>query len=82
MATMTCSLNVTISSSVVITWSYNGSVVRTVNALSSKSTTLVIENLEPSDAGNYECEFNNAINNGWTLRRNIKLFIAGVFLHG
>ena len=47
-----------------------------------KSTTIVIENFEPSDTGNYECEFNNVVNNGWTLRRNIKLFIAGVFLHG
>ena len=64
----------------IIVWYHNGIVVRTVNALSSKSTTLVIEDPEPSDAGDYECEFNNAINNGWTLRRNIRLFITSMFL--
>ena len=81
MATLTCSLNVTIPSSVIVAWSHNGSVVRTVIALSSKSTTLVIEDPEPSDAGDYECGFNDVINNGWTLRRNIRLFITSMFLY-
>ena len=83
MATLTCSLNVTIPSDMIIIWSHNGSVVRTDSvSRASKSTTLVIENFKPSDVGDYECKFNKAINNGWTLIRNIRLSIAGVSLHG
>ena len=82
MATLTCSLNVTIPSDMIIIWSHNGSVVRTDGvSRAGKSTTLVIENFEPSDAGHYECVFNNAINNGWTLRRNIRLLITSMFLY-
>ena len=83
MATLTCSLNVTIPSSMIIIWIHNGSFVWTDGvSRAGKSTTLVIEDPEPSDAGHYECQFNNAINNGWTLIRNIRLSIAGVSLHG
>ena len=83
MATLTCSLNVTIPSNMIIIWSHNGGLVRTDGvSTAGKSTTLVIENFEPSDVGNYECQFNDVINNGWTLIRNIRLSIAGVSLHG
>ena len=82
MAILTCSLNVIIPSNVIIIRNHNG-IVRTDGvSKAGKSTTLVIENFEPSDAGNYECHFNNAINNGWILRRNIKLFIASMFFNG
>ena len=74
MATLTCSLNVTIPSDMIIIWSHNSSVVRTDGvSRAGKSTTLVIENFKPSDAGDYECQFYKAINNGWTLIRNIRL---------
>ena len=78
MATLTCSLNVTIPSSVTIIWYHNGSLVATKTP-NGNSTTLVIENPEPSDAGDYECEFND-LANGWVLRRNIRLFITSMFL--
>ena len=82
MATLTCSLNVTIPSSMIIIWSRNSSLIGTDGvSTAGKSTTLVIEKFEPSDAGNYECQFNNPINNGWTLRRTIRLLITSMFLY-
>ena len=91
MATLTCSLNVTIPFSVVMTWSHNGSVIsvitpndvstdksiRTANATTAgNTTTLVIENPEPSNAGDYECAFNDGAGSGWLLRRRIRLLIT------
>ena len=76
MATLTCSLNVTIPSDMIIIWSHNGSIRTDGVSRAGKSTTLVIEDPEPSDAGHYECQFNNVINNGWILIRNIRLFIS------
>ena len=68
----------------IIIWTHNSSFVR-IGGVSraAKSTTLVIEDPEPSDAGDYECVFNNAINNGWILRRRIRLlnFITSMFLY-
>ena len=81
MATLTCSLNVTIPDSMIITWYHNGSYVRTPDAPPGKSTTLVIENPEASDAGGYECEFKNLVSNGWTVKRIIRLFITSMFLY-
>ena len=80
MATLTCSLNVTIPSGMIILWNHNRSYVRTVDVRTNNSTTLVIENPEPSNAGDYQCVFSNVVNNGWTLRRNIRLFITSMFL--
>ena len=54
----------------IIIWLHNGSVVRTSYAPPGNTTTLVIENPEPSDAGVYQCVFNDSVN-GWMLRRNI-----------
>ena len=78
MATLTCSLNVTIPSSMIITWDHNGSAVATIanGVFTGKSTTLVVENLEPSNAGDYECAFNDVLGSGWVLRRMIRLLIT------
>ena len=80
MATLTCSLNVTIPSGMIITWMHNGNFVASKTP-NGNSTTLVIQNPEPSDAGHYECVLRNLANNGWTLRRNIRLFITSMFLY-
>ena len=79
MATLTCSLNITIPSTVIVAWTHNN-----INFIDSSqitqtgsTTTLQIQNLQPSDAGVYQCVFNDAVGSGWVLRRNIRLFITG-----
>ena len=74
MTSITCSLNITIPSTVIVTWFHNNSnaVVGTKNG---DTTTLQIENLQPSDAGVYQCVF---IDSGWIIRRNLRLVIAGM----
>jgi len=69
-----CSLNVTIPSSVIVIWTHdanlpppNSRVTKTGN-----TTTLLIENPQPIDAGVYQCTFINH-NNGWYLQRNVNL---------
>ena len=82
MATLTCSLNVTIPSSVPVSWIHNN----TINAPDSQvstagsSTTLTIRNLQSSDAGVYRCGFNDVFGSGWILRRNIILLITGMLV--
>ena len=70
MATLTCSLNVTIPSTVMITWTHNNTIIP-INQTSTtgNTTTLTIEKLQPSDDGVYQCVFNDAA--GYTLRRRI-----------
>ena len=64
-----CSLNVTIPSSMTVTWSHNGTTTPPNEVLTAgNTTTLVIRNPQPSDAGVYQCVFNDT---GWMLRRNI-----------
>jgi len=81
MANVTCSLNVTIPSSMIVLWRHNGNIVNVTspnNATQTGNTaTLLIGNLQPSDAGVYQCILNNPIPNGWVLRRNI-LIITGM----
>ena len=71
-----CSLNIDIPSSVTIIWLHNGSIVMTTppNQVSTtgNTTKLVIGNLQPSDAGAYQCVFNDTVDH-WILRRNIIL---------
>ena len=84
MATLTCSLNITIPTNMFIFWDHNGSIATTAsnrNAIQiSHGTTLLIENPQSSDAGIYQCIFNNVVTDGWVLRKNIRLFITSMFL--
>ena len=80
MTSITCSLNITIPSTVIVTWSHNTSLItdRSQITTADSTATLLIENLQPSDAGIYQCVFNDAVGSGWALRRNIRLFITGM----
>ena len=80
MATLTCSLNIIIPSTVIVTWSHNANFITDHSQITQtgNTTTLLIENLQPSDAGDYECAINDALGSGWVLRRNIRLFIIGM----
>ena len=96
MANLTCSLNVNIPTSMIIIWNRNGSFVATTTItddngvgsgtstayshVADKTTKLVIDNLKPSDAGDYQCVFNDSTGSGWVLTRNIRLFITSMFL--
>ena len=76
---MMCSLNVTIPSSMIVTWLHNGTITHPNEVLTAGSTTtLLIRNPQPSDAGDYQCVFNDSVS-GWMLRRNVsglyKLFV-------
>ena len=57
-----CSLNIDIPSSVMVTWLHNDSDAMTTppNGVitAGNTTTLVIGNPQPSDAGVYQCLFN------------------------
>ena len=77
-----CSLNIDISSSVEVTWLHNGSTIMTPpNELTQtdNTTTLLKRDLQLSDAGVYQCVFNDTSSN-WTLTRNISLLITGMSL--
>ena len=71
-----CSLNINIPSSVTVTWLHNSSDVVTISPngiiTAGNTTTLIIANPQPSDAGVYQCVFNDTIGQ-WILRRNIIL---------
>ena len=68
-----CSLNINISSNVIVTWLHNGSVAMTTQVITAGNTTkLVIRNIQPSDAGVYQCVFNDTFDN-WILTRNLAL---------
>ena len=83
MATLTCSLNITIPSGMIIFWRYDLSGVTTPRAVATttgNTATLVINDLQQSDAGDYQCVFSDdPTASGWTLRRNIRLLITGMF---
>ena len=67
-----CSLNVTIPSSVRVIWTHNNGpfIVTSPNEVitTGNTTTLLIVNPQPSDAGDYWCTFS-----GLNLRRIISL---------
>ena len=66
-----CSLNINISSNVIVTWIHeNFPIIRTLTT--GSTTTLIIGNPQPSDAGDYQCVFTDTVN-GWTLSRIIVL---------
>ena len=78
-----CSLNIDIPSNFKVTWLHNGSTTITTapNELTQtgNTTTLLIGDLQPSDAGVYQCVFSDTVSD-WTLTRNISLLITGMSL--
>ena len=81
MADMTCSVNDTASCNVTFTWLYNGSdIMETIMVTRDRysiiedgnATTLRIEDLQPADAGVYQCVASGQVDR-WILRRTIKL---------
>ena len=83
MATLTCSLNVTIPSDALVTWRHNNTINVPLSQVSTtgNTTTLTIENPQSSDDGVYQCVFNDTAGSGWILRRNI-LLIKGMLAYG
>ena len=81
MTSITCSLNVTIPSTVIVTWSHNTSLItdRSQITTAGSTTTLLIGDLQSSDAGVYQCVFNDTAGSGRALRRNIRLIIIGKY---
>ena len=77
MTSITCSLNITIPSTMNVTWSHNTSLITDLSQITTtgSTTTLLIENLQPSDAGVYQCVFNDTA--GYVLRRRTTLLIIG-----
>ena len=81
MATLTCSLNVTIPSTASVTWTHNNTIrVYSLISTAGNTTKLTIENLQSSDAGVYRCNFNDVFGSGWIVRRNIMLLITGMLV--
>ena len=82
MATLTCSLNVTIPSTAIVNWVHNNTITVPDSQVSTagSTTTLTIENLQSSDAGVYDCVFNDIFGSEWLLRRNIMLLIKGSYV--
>ena len=81
MTSVTCSLNIAIPSTVIVTWSHNNTNIdddRQVTQTGS-TTTLLIGNPRPSHAGFYQCVFNDTVN-GWILQRNVRIIIAGSYI--
>jgi len=70
MVKLACSLNINIPSGVIITWFHNGSVIFTTKVFQNNSTMLQYAKTRPSDAGVYQCVFNDTTT-GYILRRNI-----------
>ena len=58
----------------MVTWLHNRTIMTSPDDVTQagSTTTLVIRNPQPSDAGIYQCVFNDSVD-GWTLRRNIGL---------
>ena len=57
-----CTLNIDIPSSVTVIWTHNANLAMTTPPngviIAGNTTTLVIGNPQPSDAGIYQCVFN------------------------
>ena len=69
-----CSLNIDIPSSVTVTWllSNNHAMTTPPNGVitAGNTTTLTIENPQPSAAGDYQCVFNDTVGM-WILKRTL-----------
>ena len=81
MASVTCSLNITIASTMIVTWSHNNTNIEASQITQTgNTTTLLIRNPQSSHAGVYQCVFNDIIGSGWILQRNVRIIIAGSYL--
>ena len=79
---VTCLLNITMLPDMIVHWIHNFKIVSSPPAnitTAGKATTLVIENLQPSDAGVYRCQFTDR-SSRWTLTRDIRLVIGSKFI--
>ena len=77
MANITCALNISIPSIITVSWTHNENTFiapESPNEVikNGSTVTLLLRNLQPSDLGDYKCEFSNTID-GWILRRTITL---------
>ena len=74
------SLNVTIPSSVTVSWIHNSTITIPSSEVTQdvNTTTLQIESPQSSDAGVYQCVFNDTT--GYVLRRSTILLILSEFL--
>ena len=54
----------------MVKWLHNGSDVPNEIIIDGNTTTLVIANPQPSDAGIYHCMFNDTVGM-WTLKRKL-----------
>ena len=69
---LSCALNVSIPSGMIITWLYNDNVEvnLTTNREQTKKSVTLIRNIQPADSGAYQCVFSDTAI-GLTLSRNI-----------
>ena len=76
--TLMCSLNITIPSGMTITWLHDDRIKNTIMTQvdqNKNTVSLIIGELIPSDAGVYQCVFNDTT--GCILSANITLLILG-----
>ena len=79
MATLTCSLNVTIPSSMIVQWTHNNQRLPSGDP-TGNTTTLVIDDFQPSDVDVYQCLFSDIFDSKWILTRNINLLVPSTFV--
>ena len=65
----------------VVFWTHNDTIFTDRNQITTAGSTTTLLILQPSDAGDYQCVFIDALDSGWTLRRNIRLFITGLYVY-
>ena len=83
MVKLTCSLNVTIPSTMIVLWSRvrdNQQLPLGDPITTGSTTTLVIENFQQSDVGIYQCLFSDVFNSGWILTRIITIQVNSKFV--
>ena len=77
---VTCSMNITIPSTMIVLWLHNNTVIRGDRVSHGGNiTTLLINNFQPSDVGDYQCVFSDLLSE-WTIRRTTRLSINGMFM--
>ena len=70
---LSCVLNANIPSGMMITWLHNGEVLNLTTKKEQVNDTVTLRtNTQPSDAGVYQCVFNDTAS-GYTLNRSVTL---------